>query len=303
MIVQPPQDAPKTPKPPWLKVRFPTQSAYFSVSSLIEGGGLHTICRSARCPNISECWTRRTATFLILGTVCTRACAFCAVEKGAPQPPDPAEPEDVAAAAAKLDLAYVVVTSVTRDDLPDGGAGHFVETIRALRRQRKDVRIEVLVPDFGGRAEPLTAVLAERPEVLNHNLETVERLYPAIGRPRANYRRSLEVLRQAKAAGAVTKSGLMVGLGETLEEIREAFAGLRGAGCDLLTLGQYLQPTRTHVKASRYVPPEEFDGLKAEALALGFAGVEAGPLVRSSFHAHELYANLQHSRKEPACGI
>jgi len=303
LIVQPPQDAPRTPKPSWLKVRFPSESAYFSVSSLIEGGGLHTICRSARCPNIAECWTHRTATFLILGTVCTRACGFCAVEKGAPGPPDPAEPEEVAAAAAKLGLAYVVVTSVTRDDLPDGGAGQFVETIRALRRRREDVRIEVLVPDFGGRPEPLAAVLAERPDVLNHNLETVERLYPAIGRPQVHYRRSLEVLRQAEAAGAVTKSGLMVGLGEAPDEIREAFAALRAAGCGLLTLGQYLQPTRAHAKAARYVPPEEFEGLKAEALALGFAGVEAGPLVRSSFHAHELYANLQHLRKEPACGI
>ena len=302
MIVQPPQDALKTPKPSWLKVRFPSHSDYFSVASLIEGGGLHTICRSAKCPNISECWTRRTATFLILGAVCTRACRFCAVDKGAPEPPDPAEPERVAEAAAALKLAYAVVTSVTRDDLADGGAGQFIETIRALRRRLPDVRIEVLVPDFGGRAEPLAAVLAERPEVLNHNLETVERLTPAIGRPRTNYRRSLEVLRRAKDAGAVTKSGLMVGLGETPDEIRQAFADLRASGCDLLTLGQYLQPTRSHAKAERYVPPAEFEAMKAEALALGFAGVEAGPLVRSSFHAQELYATLHHSEKETACG-
>ncbi len=303
MILPPPQDVPKTPKPPWLKVRFPSHADYFSVSSLIKGGGLHTICRSARCPNITECWTRRTATFLILGAVCTRACAFCAVEKGAPAPPDPAEPEAVAAAAAELGLSYVVVTSVTRDDLADGGAGQFIETMRALRRRRSDVRIEVLVPDFGGRPEPLARVLAERPEVLNHNLETVERLYPEIGRPRTNYRRSLEVLRRAKAAGLSTKSGLMVGMGETPDEIRSALADLHEAGCDLLTLGQYLQPTRGHRKAERYVPPEEFEALKAEALALGFAGVEAGPLVRSSFHAQELYDTLRHTRKEPACGI
>ncbi len=303
MILPPPQDVPKTPKPPWLKVRFPSQSDYFSVSSLIRGGGLHTICRSARCPNITECWTRRTATFLILGAVCTRACAFCAVDKGAPEPLDPAEPDAVAAAAAELGLSYVVVTSVTRDDLADGGAGQFVETMRALRRRRGDVRIEVLVPDFGGRPEPLAAVLAEHPEVLNHNLETVVRRYPEIGRPGTSYRRSLEVLRRAKDAGAVTKSGLMIGLGETPGEIRRSLAELREAGCDLLTLGQYLQPTRAHRKAERYVPPEEFEALKAEALGLGFAGVEAGPLVRSSFHAQELYANLQHSRKEPACGI
>jgi lipoic acid synthetase len=302
LIVQPPQDVRKTPKPPWLKVAFPSHADYFSVSSLIEGGGLHTICRSARCPNIAECWTRRTATFLILGAVCTRACAFCAVEKGAPEPPDPAEPERVAEAAAALKLAYAVVTSVTRDDLADGGAGQFVETVRALRRRLPDARIEVLVPDFGGRPEPLAAVLAERPDVLNHNLETIERLYPAIARPRANYRRSLEVLRRAKDAGATTKSGLMVGLGETPDEVLRAFADLRDAGCDLLTLGQYLQPTRSHAKAERYVPPAEFDRMKAEALDLGIAGVEAGPLVRSSFHAHELYANLPHSRKEPACG-
>jgi lipoic acid synthetase len=272
------------------------------VSSLIEGGRLHTICRSAKCPNIAECWTRRTATFLILGTACTRACAFCAVDKGAPAPPDPAEPESVSAAAAELKLAYAVITSVTRDDLSDGGAGQFVETVRALRRHLPDVLTEVLIPDFGGLAGPLAAVLAERPEVLGHNLETVERLYPAIGRPKANYRRSLEVLRRAKDAGATTKSGLMVGLGETREEIGLALADLRNAGCDLLTLGQYLQPTRTHAKVERYVPPAEFDLMKSEALALGFAGVEAGPLVRSSFHAHELYATLRHSGKEPACG-
>jgi len=192
---------------------------------------------------------------------------------------------------------------VTRDDLADGGAGQFVETIRALRRRMPAVQIEVLVPDFGGRPEPLAAVLAERPEVLNHNLETVERLYPAIGRPRANYRRSLEVLRQAKEAGATTKSGLMVGLGETGDEVRRAFADLRASSCDLLTLGQYLQPTRSHAKAERYVPPAEFEAMKTEALASGFAGVEAGPLVRSSFHAHELYATLHHSTKEPVCGI
>jgi len=302
LIPQPPQDAPKTPKPDWLKVRFPSHADYFSVSSLLEGGGLRTICRSALCPNIAECWTGRTATFLILGPSCTRACAFCAVEKGGPAAPDPAEPEAVASAAAGLGLSYAVVTSVTRDDLPDGGAGQFVRTMRALRRRIPGVRIEILVPDFGGRPGPLAEVLAEKPDVLGHNLETVERIYPSIGRERAAYRRSLEVLRRAGEAGPATKSGLMAGLGETHGEMRDALADLREAGCGLLTLGQYLRPTRRHPAPARYLPPEEFAGLKEDALALGFAGVEAGPLVRSSFHAQALYATLRDSRKGTACG-
>ena len=212
--------------------------------------------------------------------------------KGAPQPPAEDEPGRVAEAAALLGLAYVVVTSVTRDDLPDGGASHFVRTIAALRGRIPGVRIEALVPDFGGDADALAAVLAASPDVLNHNLETTEGHYPRINRPAASYRRSLAVLRRAKEAGAVTKSGLMIGLGETEDDLLAALRDLRGAGCDLVTLGQYLQPTRDHAPVARYVTPEEFAAWKAAALDLGFADAEAGPLVRSSFHAHRLYDTL-----------
>ncbi len=293
MTNHPPDTIPSPRKPDWLKVKFPSQDDYFSVSALLRKYGLNTICRSAQCPNRAECWTERTATFLILGDVCTRNCGFCAVTKGVPPPPATDEPERVAEAAADLGLRYVVVTSVTRDDLPDGGAGHFARVIEALRARIPGVRIETLIPDFAGREESLQTVLAARPDVLAHNVETVEAFYPRIGRPASGYRRSLEVLRRAAAHGsAVTKSGLMVGLGESEDDLRRTLADLRAADCALLTIGQYLRPSRSHAPIARYYTPAEFDRLRAEALALGFSGVESGPLVRSSFHAHKLHDGL-----------
>jgi lipoyl synthase len=276
-----------------LKVKFPSQEDYFSVSALLQKHGLNTICRSAQCPNRAECWTERTATFLILGDVCTRNCGFCAVTKGAPARPEPDEPERVAEAAAALGLRYVVLTSVTRDDLPDGGAAHFARVIRALRARIPGVLVETLIPDFAGAEEPLQIVLKAAPDVLAHNVETVESFYPRIGRPTASYRRSLEVLRRAGSLGAAaTKSGLMTGLGETAGDLSRTMADLRAAGCSLLTIGQYLRPSKLHAPVARYWTPAEFESLRREALALGFAGVESGPLVRSSFHAHRLFADL-----------
>jgi len=301
LITHPPEETRPTPKPSWLRVAFPSHPEYFAVSALLERHGLNTICRSAKCPNVAECWSQRTATFLILGTVCTRACAFCAVAKGTPGPPSEDEPARVAEAAARLGLAHVVVTSVTRDDLPDGGASHFVGTIQALRRTLPDASIEVLVPDFGGDAGALRLVVAAGPDIVNHNLETTEALYPRINRPAANYRRSLGVLRAAKDAGAATKSGLMVGAGETEDDLVRTFEDLRRAGCDLLTIGQYLRPTRAHAPVARYYTPEDFDRLRAAALALGFNDVESGPLVRSSFHAHRLYDTFKRLRKGSPC--
>jgi len=301
LITHPPEESRKTPKPPWLRVAFPTHPDYFAVSALLEKHGLNTICRSAKCPNIAECWSERTATFLILGNVCTRACAFCAVAKGTPGPPSEEEPRQVAEAAARLGLTHVVITSVTRDDLPDGGAGHFVRTIGALRQGLPETSIEVLVPDFGGDEDALRRVIHAGPDVLNHNLETTEALYPKINRPASNYQRSLNVLRAAKDEGAVTKSGLMIGAGETEEDLVRTFKDLRRTGCDLLTIGQYLQPTRNHAPVVRYYTPEDFTRLRAVALSLGFGGVEAGPLVRSSFHAHQLYDTFRRLQKGIPC--
>jgi lipoic acid synthetase len=276
-------------KPEWLKVRLPSHGEFFRVAEIVRSGRLHTICESARCPNIGACWERRTATFLILGDTCTRDCGFCAVAKGTPLPPDPGEPDRVAAAVASLGLAYAVVTSVTRDDLPDGGAAAFAAVLKALRAKSPGTRIEALIPDFGGDAAALATVLAAGPEVLNHNLETTESLYPAIRRPRENYRRSLGVLAAAKKRGALTKSGLMIGLGESETDILKTFEDLRRAGCDLLTVGQYLQPTAAHRPVARYYAPEEFEAFAAAARRLGFREVVSGPLVRSSFEAGRLY--------------
>ncbi len=276
-----------------MKVKFPSQDDYFSVSALLRKHGLNTICRSAQCPNRAECWTERTATFLILGDVCTRNCAFCAVAKGAPAPPEPDEPGRVAEASASLGLRYVVVTSVTRDDLPDGGASHFARVIRSLRSRIPGVKVETLVPDFAGDETSLQIVLDAAPDVLAHNVETVEAFYPRIGRPAAGYRRSLDVLRRAAARGpALVKSGLMIGLGETPADLSRTMADLRSAGCALLTIGQYLRPSKLHAPVARYWTPAEFESLRREALTLGFTGVESGPLVRSSFHAAHLHASL-----------
>jgi lipoyl synthase len=283
-------DAPRTiRKPEWLKVRLPSEAEYFRVSGIVKEGRLHTICQSARCPNVGECWSRRTATFLILGDTCTRACGFCAVKKGAPAAPDPGEPGRVAAAVKALGLGYTVVTSVTRDDLADGGASIFVRTIAAVREASPQTKIEVLIPDFAGDPGALDAVLAARPDILNHNLETTEALYPRIHRPEANYRRSLAVLASARKKGAVTKSGLMVGLGEREEDVLRTLSDLRGAGCELLTLGQYLRPGPANPPVARYYSPKEFEQWRAIAMDFGFTDVVAGPLVRSSYGAEKLY--------------
>jgi lipoic acid synthetase len=276
-------------KPPWLKVNLPQDSNFFSLSSVLKKHNLNTICRSARCPNIGECWSKKTAAFLILGDTCTRACRFCAVRKGTPLPPDEDEPDELAKVVTELGLAYAVVTSVTRDDLDDGGARHFARTIRAIRSASPGIRIEALIPDFKGDASALEIVLEARPDVLNHNLETTAALYPLINRAPRNYGRSLDVLAMAAAKGAVTKSGLMLGLGETQEEILESFSDLRRAGCLLLTLGQYLQPTPLNSPVEKYYPPREFEQLRNIALDFGFRDVAAGPLVRSSYFAERLY--------------
>lgn len=268
---------------------MPSRGEFFRVAEVVRTERLHTICESARCPNIGACWERRTATFLVLGDTCTRNCGFCAVAKGTPSPLDPGEPGRVAAAVVALGLDYAVVTSVTRDDLPDGGAGHFAAVLRAVRAASPRTRLEALIPDLGGDRDALATLLAASPEVLNHNLETTESLYPAIGRPRANYRRSLGVLGAAKSLGALTKSGLMIGLGESEADVLAAFADLRRAGCDLLTVGQYLQPTAAHPPVARYYTPEEFAAFAAAARRAGFRQVVSGPLVRSSFEAGRLY--------------
>jgi lipoic acid synthetase len=271
-------------RPSWLLTRLPGGQAYANVRQALREGGLRTVCESARCPNAHECWNAGTATFLILGGACTRGCRFCAVPSCTPEPPDPDEPAAVARAAARLGLAHVVVTSVARDDLPDGGASHFVATIRAVREARPAATVEVLVPDFGGDAGALDRVLAERPDVLNHNVETVARLYPLVRRG-ADYRRSLSLLRHASDAGLRAKSGFMVGLGESPGEVRELLRDLREAGCGHVTIGQYLQPARQNLTVKRYYDVAEFAELEVAGRALGFERVDAGPRVRSSYHA------------------
>ncbi|MGB2844514.1 MAG: lipoyl synthase [Candidatus Aminicenantaceae bacterium] len=287
------QETQPAKKPSWLKVKFPSDPNFFYVSNILKKEKLHTICQSARCPNISECWSRRTATFLILGNICTRKCAFCAVKKGVPSSPSPEEPGKVAEAVSKLGLRYAVVTSVTRDDLADGGASLFAETINAVRERTPGVKVEVLVPDFNGDEEALETVIRAKPDVLNHNLETTEVIYPQINRPRENYWRSLKVLQKAGELGAATKSGLMLGLGESKEDILQSFSDLRKASCDLLTMGQYLQPSKTHAPVLKYYSPGEFEEIKIAALDYGFKDVESGPLVRSSYKAHKIYKSLQ----------
>ncbi|MBI4216584.1 MAG: lipoyl synthase [Chloroflexi bacterium] len=272
--------------PPWFKVRFPGGPNYLRVKGLLDQADLHTVCQEARCPNIGQCFEEGTATFLILGDVCTRDCRFCAVAPGRPAPPDPQEPERVARTVAQLGLRYAVVTSVTRDDLPDGGAGHYAQTIAKVRERSPDCRLEVLIPDFKGNEAALATVVAASPEVLNHNVETVPRLYPKV-RPQAVYTRSLALLRRAKelSPGLVTKSGLMVGLGERMTEMAQVMVDLRRAGCDLLTIGQYLAPSASHLPVARFYEPEEFADLAKVGRELGFRHVESGPLVRSSYHA------------------
>ncbi|MHB1006489.1 MAG: lipoyl synthase [Chloroflexota bacterium] len=273
-------------RPDWLKVRFSLGPNYRQVKGLLRGMTLHTVCEEAQCPNIGECFENRTATFLILGRVCTRNCRFCAVETGRPTELDVEEPARVAEAVRELGLRYVVVTSVTRDDLADGGAGIFAATIRRVREASPHCGIEVLIPDFKGEREPLAAVIAARPDILNHNVETVPRLYKQV-RPQANYARSLDVLRMAKAMNptVLTKSGVMVGVGETWDELLGVMADLRDIGCDILTIGQYLSPSSEHLLIDRYYTPDEFQRLKEEGERIGLRHVESAPLVRSSYHA------------------
>ena len=270
-------------KPRWIRAQWPGGERYERVIELLREGELHTVCEEARCPNIGECFNRGTATFMILGDTCTRACGFCAVNSGRPGALDLAEPERLARTVERLGLDYVVITSVNRDDLPDGGASVFAECIRAIR-SRSTALIEVLVPDFEGDWDALNAVLDANPAVLNHNVETVPRLYPRV-RHRARYGRSLELIRRAAERGAPAKSGLMLGLGETRDEVSALLRDLRAAGCSLLTVGQYLRPSVQHLPVERYVPPAEFDEIAEEARALGFAHVESGPMARSSYHA------------------
>jgi lipoic acid synthetase len=272
--------------PPWFKIRLNSNEKSAKVRGLIQTNTLHTVCRSAACPNQTECWNAGTAAFLILGNVCTRGCGFCNVPKGTPAGLDQDEPRRVADAVRALGLSYAVVTSVTRDDLPDGGASIFARTIEAIRAKTTGCRVEVLVPDFQGSGTSLQTVLEAGPDVLNHNLETVPSLYPRV-RPKADYRRSLTLLASAGQLGAVTKAGLMLGLGEHLDEVRQVLDDLRDAGCRVLTLGQYLRPGKGNLPVEKYYHPEEFDLLREQALSLGFSSVAAGPLVRSSYHAEQ----------------
>ena len=277
-------------KPYWLKKRIPPIQDLVRVKSILEAGNLHTVCEEARCPNLGECFSRGTATFLILGRVCTRNCGFCAVEHGIPFSPDEKEAEDLVNAVKRMGLRYVVITSVTRDDLPDGGSSQYARTIRALRALDRDIKVEVLIPDFRGDLPSLHVVLRETPDVLNHNVETIPRLYPRV-RPQADYRRSLELLKRAKEGffHVLTKSGFMLGLGETGREVLGLLQDLREAGCDFLTIGQYLQPRSDRYPVARYVPPEEFEECKSIGEEMGFKGVASGPFVRSSFHASRMF--------------
>ncbi len=275
-------------KPRWIRAQFPGGTRYGEIVQLLREETLNTVCQEARCPNIGECFNRGTATFMILGDTCTRACGFCAVTSGRPSPIDWTEPRRLAEAVERLNLAYVVITSVNRDDAPDGGAQIFASCMQLIRRQRPETEVEVLIPDFEGNWEALATVLSARPTVLNHNVETVRRLYPRV-RFQARYERSLELLKRASdwTPHIPTKTGFMLGLGEERDEVSELLEDLRAADVELLTVGQYLRPSAKHLPVARYVPPDEFESIKEEALALGFLHVESGPMVRSSYHADE----------------
>jgi lipoic acid synthetase len=276
--------AQRLPRPEWLKVKLASGENYAQVKGLVTGHKLHTVCEEARCPNMGECWNAGTATFMILGDVCTRSCGFCNVKTGRPEFLDRDEPRRVAEAIRTMSVKHAVITSVNRDELEDGGAEIFAETIRLARDARPGITVEVLIPDFRGDEHALRVLVDAKPDILNHNTETVPRLYATV-RPQAKYTRSLELLERGKAWGMVTKSGLMLGLGETTEEIVEVMSDLRAVSCDILTLGQYLQPSREHLPVHRYVHPEEFAMLKNRGISMGFRHVESGPLVRSSYHA------------------
>ncbi|WP_441706481.1 lipoyl synthase [Hyphomicrobium sp. 2TAF46] len=294
-------ETPSLPKPPWLRVRAPGSQGYDHTRAIVREHKLHTVCEEAACPNIGDCWQKRHATMMIMGGVCTRACAFCNVATGLPSVLDPDEPRRVAEAVAHLALEHVVVTSVDRDDLADGGARHFAETIRAIREAAPETTIEVLTPDFLRKEGALETVIAAKPDVFNHNLETVPALYLRI-RPGARYFHSLRLLQRAKELDVqtFTKSGIMVGLGEKREEVLQVMDDLRSAGVDFLTIGQYLQPTRKHAAVDRYVSPDEFEGLAQAARAKGFLLVAASPFTRSSYHAGDDFRRLQAAHRERA---
>jgi lipoic acid synthetase len=274
----------REPRPDWLKARIPSGETYASLKQLIDKHDLHTVCEEARCPNMGECWNSGTATFMILGDVCTRSCGFCAVKTGMPTELDADEPRRVADAVKLMNVKYAVITSVNRDELYDGGAFIFAETIRKIREVSPTCKVEVLIPDFKGDEFALNIVLDAFPDVLNHNIETVPRLYQTV-RPQAKFERSLELLHRAKMRGFTTKSGLMLGLSENLDEVIDVMKNLRKVDCNILTLGQYLQPTKQHLPVARFVHPDEFKFLREKGIELGFKHVEAGPLVRSSYHA------------------
>ena len=294
-------DTPVLRKPEWLRVRAPGSAGYMETRSIVKANGLVTVCEEAACPNIGECWSVRHATMMIMGEICTRACAFCNVATGLPQPLDPTEPERVADAVAKMGLAHVVITSVDRDDLSDGGAEHFAKVIRAIRAAAPATTVEILTPDFLRKAGAAEMVIDAKPDVFNHNLETVPRLYLKI-RPGARYYHSLRLLERVKERdpSQFTKSGVMVGLGETKEEVMQVMDDMRSAGVDFITIGQYLQPTRKHAAVDRFVTPEEFAALETIARAKGFLMVSSSPLTRSSHHAGEDFARLQAARAERA---
>jgi lipoic acid synthetase len=282
-------EAARKRKPEWLKTNLPSGNAYFALKNRLEKKGLHTICQSARCPNIHECWNGNQATFLVMGNICSRDCRFCAVASGKPLNLDPAEGQKVLQMAQMMNLEYAVITSVTRDDIPDKGSAHFAGVIRALKQGRPQMKIEALVPDFDGCSQFLDRVLDAGPDVLAHNVETVPSLYPAVNRRAVAFEHSLCILEHGKKRGWITKTGLMVGLGETVAEIEELFSILRKRGVDVLTMGQYLQPDDRSHPVTRYYSPEEFTALKESALGHGFLGVESGPFVRSSYRAEQLF--------------
>jgi lipoic acid synthetase len=273
-------------RPDWLKIKVPLGTTFTEIRKLVDEQRLNTVCEDARCPNMAECWNRGTATFMILGDICTRSCGFCSVKTGRPLEIDTDEPRRVAEAVERMKLRHAVITSVNRDERKDGGAEIFAATIRAIRDRLPDCKVEVLTPDFQGNVEAIQTVINARPDIFNHNMETVPRLYRRV-RPQAKYQRSLDVLAMCKRQGMVTKTGIMLGLGETEEEILEVMKDLRAIDVDIMTLGQYLQPTKQHLPVDRYVTPEEFAAWKQRGLDLGFAHVESGPLVRSSYHADE----------------
>lgn len=273
-------------RPEWLKVKIPLGEKFSEIKTLVSGQKLHTVCEEARCPNIAECWNRGTATFMILGDTCTRSCGFCAVKTGKPTWLDLEEPKRVAESVRKMNLRHAVITSVNRDELPDGGSMIFANTIREINQAIPSCRVEVLIPDFRGNEESLKNVVDAKPDILNHNIETAPRLYQVV-RPQANYQQSLELLGRAKKLGMTTKSGMMLGLGETNDEVLQVMKDLRAVNLDILTLGQYLQPTKEHLPVDRFVHPDDFVMFKTKGLEMGFRVVESGPLVRSSYHADE----------------